>query len=172
MEPTSDHDHENLRHAVTSRLHPRVHALVIGFAVWFALAVWSFAGSGVTDYLPLHRQRIYFCCGGAAAHFGAGRAPQKREERRQGALIARLGGVGFRHLGRPAQRHTSGGANSAAACGRGGRHDGDRHRVSLRRACRLAGTLAAQLVRPTRLASSFNCSRRTKSRYDNFCEGR
>jgi uncharacterized RDD family membrane protein YckC len=36
---------------VTSWLHPRVYALLIGFAGWFALAVWSFAGSGVTDYL-------------------------------------------------------------------------------------------------------------------------
>ena len=36
---------------VTSWLHPRVYALLIGFAGWFALAVWSFAGSGLTDYL-------------------------------------------------------------------------------------------------------------------------
>ena len=36
---------------VTSWLHPHVYALLIGFAGWFALAVWSFAGSGVTDYL-------------------------------------------------------------------------------------------------------------------------
>jgi len=36
---------------VTSWLHPHVYALLIGFAGWFALAVWSFAGSGLTDYL-------------------------------------------------------------------------------------------------------------------------
>ena len=36
---------------VTDTLHPRVYALAIGFALWFALAVWSFAGAGVTDYL-------------------------------------------------------------------------------------------------------------------------
>jgi hypothetical protein len=35
----------------TSTLHPRVYALLIGLAVWFALSVWSFAGAGVTDYL-------------------------------------------------------------------------------------------------------------------------
>ena len=37
---------------VTSRLHPRVYALVIGLALWFVLSVWSFfTGPGVTDYL-------------------------------------------------------------------------------------------------------------------------
>ena len=37
---------------VTSRLHPRVYALVIGLALWFVLSVWSFfTGAGVTDYL-------------------------------------------------------------------------------------------------------------------------
>ena len=36
---------------MTRSLHPRVYALLIGFAGWFALAVWSFAGSGMTDYL-------------------------------------------------------------------------------------------------------------------------
>jgi hypothetical protein len=36
---------------VTSTLHPRIYALAIVFALWFALAVWSFAGAGVTDYL-------------------------------------------------------------------------------------------------------------------------
>jgi hypothetical protein len=38
-------------HPATSTLHPRVYALLIGLAVWFALSVWSFAGAGVTDYL-------------------------------------------------------------------------------------------------------------------------
>lgn len=37
--------------AVTSRLHPRVYVLLIALALWFALAVWSFAGGGITDYL-------------------------------------------------------------------------------------------------------------------------
>ena len=34
-----------------SAVHPRVWAILIGLAAWFALAVWSFAGGGVTDYL-------------------------------------------------------------------------------------------------------------------------
>jgi len=34
-----------------SSLHPRVYAIVIGLAAWFALAVWLFAGKGVADYL-------------------------------------------------------------------------------------------------------------------------
>ena len=37
--------------AVTGRLHPRVYALLIALALYFALSVWSFAGGGVTDYL-------------------------------------------------------------------------------------------------------------------------
>lgn len=37
--------------SATSALHPRVYAMLVGFALWFALAVWAFAGGGVTDYL-------------------------------------------------------------------------------------------------------------------------
>lgn len=36
---------------LTSRMHPRVYMLVIALTAWFALAVWSFAGSGIVDYL-------------------------------------------------------------------------------------------------------------------------
>lgn len=39
------------RPPATSGLHPGVYTLLILFCVWFALAVWSFAGAGVTDYL-------------------------------------------------------------------------------------------------------------------------
>ena len=35
----------------TDGLHSRVYALLIGFALWFALAVWSFAGGGLANYL-------------------------------------------------------------------------------------------------------------------------
>jgi hypothetical protein len=35
----------------TRRVHPWIYTGVIGFAAWFAFAVWGFAGSGVTDYL-------------------------------------------------------------------------------------------------------------------------
>ncbi len=35
----------------TDRLHPRVNVIVIALAAWFALAVWSFAGAGIIDYL-------------------------------------------------------------------------------------------------------------------------
>lgn len=35
----------------TSWLHPRVHVLLVAVAAWFALAVWSFAGPGIVDYL-------------------------------------------------------------------------------------------------------------------------
>ena len=41
----------NAARSVATGLHPRVYAALIGFTIWFALAVWSFAGSGITDYL-------------------------------------------------------------------------------------------------------------------------
>ena len=37
--------------SLTSLLHPRVWALLVGFSVWFAFAVWGFAGGGLSDYL-------------------------------------------------------------------------------------------------------------------------
>ena len=36
---------------VTSVLHSRVYLLLVGFALWFALAVWGFAGGGLSNYL-------------------------------------------------------------------------------------------------------------------------
>jgi len=50
MNGTSDIDNDTPR-PVTSGLHPRVYTLLIVLAAWFALAVWSFAGDGVVDYL-------------------------------------------------------------------------------------------------------------------------
>ena len=35
----------------TSRLHPRVYALIAGLAAWLIVSVWIFAGAGATDYL-------------------------------------------------------------------------------------------------------------------------
>jgi hypothetical protein len=45
-----DLDHD-ARRPVTSALHARVWMLLVGFAAWFALAVWNFAGGGLSDYL-------------------------------------------------------------------------------------------------------------------------
>ena len=50
MNGTSDIDNDTPR-PVTSGLHPRAYTLLIVLATWFALAVWSFAGDGVVDYL-------------------------------------------------------------------------------------------------------------------------
>jgi hypothetical protein len=48
-------DRDDLRRNPEQRgndaLHARVYALLVGFALWFALAVWSFAGGGLSDYL-------------------------------------------------------------------------------------------------------------------------
>ena len=50
--PNSGHDiNDDPQAAATSRLHDRVYTLLIVFSAWFALAVWIFAGRGVTDYL-------------------------------------------------------------------------------------------------------------------------
>jgi hypothetical protein len=35
----------------TSLLHARVYTLIVIFAAWFGLAVWGFAGGGLSDYL-------------------------------------------------------------------------------------------------------------------------
>jgi hypothetical protein len=35
----------------TSWMHPRVHTILIAVTAWFALAVWSFAGQGIVNYL-------------------------------------------------------------------------------------------------------------------------
>jgi hypothetical protein len=40
-----------LKRRATSVLHPRVWVLLVLFAGWFALAVWNFAGGGLSDYL-------------------------------------------------------------------------------------------------------------------------
>ena len=50
MSPT-DNEQKITAPRVTSRLHPRVYALLVGLAVWLVLSVWIFAGAGVTDYL-------------------------------------------------------------------------------------------------------------------------
>jgi hypothetical protein len=50
----SNHDkHGNApaNRPVTAGLHPRVYTVLLCLVVWFTLAVWAFAGGGVTDYL-------------------------------------------------------------------------------------------------------------------------
>ena len=42
---------QDAQRPVTSVLHSRVYLLLVGFAVWFALAVWGFAGGGLSNYL-------------------------------------------------------------------------------------------------------------------------
>ena len=37
--------------ASTNWMHPRVHSILIAVTAWFALAVWSFAGQGIVNYL-------------------------------------------------------------------------------------------------------------------------
>ena len=48
-------DQSNRRKAtappVTAWLHPSVYTALMGLALWFVIAVWSFAGAGETDYL-------------------------------------------------------------------------------------------------------------------------
>ncbi len=44
-------NNDGAKRVVTSRLHPRVYAVLIGLALWFVVWVWSFFGAGETDYL-------------------------------------------------------------------------------------------------------------------------
>ena len=45
-----------------SSLHPRVYTILIGLAAWFALAVWIFAGGGVSEYLLFIVSGFIFVC--------------------------------------------------------------------------------------------------------------
>ena len=52
MTTTPNHNlKDDARGSVTSVLHSRVYLLLVGFALWFALAVWGFAGGGLSNYL-------------------------------------------------------------------------------------------------------------------------
>jgi hypothetical protein len=51
MTPDPNHDLDRNVRRATSALHSRVWMLLVGFAAWFALAVWGFAGGGLSDYL-------------------------------------------------------------------------------------------------------------------------
>jgi hypothetical protein len=40
------------RHGPAAKqLHPRVYLILFGSVVWFVVALWSFAGGGIADYL-------------------------------------------------------------------------------------------------------------------------
>lgn len=43
--------HDTGERPVTDRAHPRIYTIVAGLSAWFLLAAWSFAGSGIVDYL-------------------------------------------------------------------------------------------------------------------------
>ena len=45
-----------------SSLHPRVYSILIGLAAWFVLAIWLFAGGGLSDYLLFIVSGFIFVC--------------------------------------------------------------------------------------------------------------
>jgi hypothetical protein len=45
-----------------SSLHPRVYTIVIGLTAWFVLAVWLFAGGGLSDYILFVVSGFIFVC--------------------------------------------------------------------------------------------------------------
>jgi hypothetical protein len=51
MTTTPNHNLKDDARSVRSVLHSRVYLLLVGFALWFALAVWGFAGGGLSNYL-------------------------------------------------------------------------------------------------------------------------
>jgi hypothetical protein len=48
---TPDHSPHDAERPVTNRAHPHIYTIVAGLSAWFVLAAWSFAGSGLVDYL-------------------------------------------------------------------------------------------------------------------------
>ena len=49
--PVQGNNGQDTKHSSTSRAHPRIYTVLIALTVWFVIAIWSFAGAGVTDYL-------------------------------------------------------------------------------------------------------------------------
>ena len=85
---------QDAQRPVTSVLHSRVYLLLVGFAVWFALAVWGFAGGGLSNYLLVIVSGFIFVV--VALQLILSRAHEKRgAERRQSAVATRLGGGRF-----------------------------------------------------------------------------
>lgn len=50
MTTNPDPKHES-KPPATSNVHARVYTLLVVFTAWFGLAVWGFAGGGLSDYL-------------------------------------------------------------------------------------------------------------------------
>ena len=142
--PNSDHDLDHDPQApATSRLHAGVYILLIIFSAWFALAVWIFAGRGLTDYLlfivsgfvfvVVTLQLILSRVGRTAK---AGKGNDNWASFRAWAI----------NVARPAQRRAGGGAYFVADCRRSPRHDCFRHYLLYHRTRRELAT--ARLMRP------------------------
>jgi hypothetical protein len=54
---TANNKTDSRQRTLTNRLHPYVYGTLVILVAWFALAVWNFAGGGVTDYL------LFIVCG-------------------------------------------------------------------------------------------------------------
>lgn len=50
-EPHQNHGSTQPARPVTALLHPRVYTVLIVLTAWFAVAVWSFVGAGLVNYL-------------------------------------------------------------------------------------------------------------------------
>jgi hypothetical protein len=50
-EPHQNHGSTQPARPVTAWLHPRVYTVLIVLTAWFAVAVWSFVGAGLVNYL-------------------------------------------------------------------------------------------------------------------------
>lgn len=51
---------EGTKRPSTSRAHPRIYTVLIALTVWFVIAIWAFAGAGVTDYLLVIVSGFFF----------------------------------------------------------------------------------------------------------------
>lgn len=111
--------------------------MLIGLALWFVLWIWSFAGSGVTDYL------LVIVCGFILVVVALTlilsrvgyRDPAMAADEAKGTMSHSHSMIGLRRTSIPTAAGwlPGGDANSFADCGNGVRHDGIRYRVSYRR---------------------------------------
>lgn len=87
-----------MHEGTTDSLHREVYGVLIALAAWFALAVWSFAGRGVTDYLLFIVSGFVFVAV-ALPHPFPGRSRRDGAwGRGEGTIPAGLGGVELRDL--------------------------------------------------------------------------
>ena len=124
MNGTMDIDNDAPR-PPTNSLHSRVYTLLIVLAGWFALAVWSFAGGVVVDYLLFIVSGFVFIAVTLPLILSRVRRTKDTTLQDDEQLSLRDWAHGISTRGRAGSAGCSSGADSFADCGCRSRHDGD-----------------------------------------------